>query len=230
MTKHIPFILCLGLTPLLGQTPAEEPTPEQLLAIAEASVKLPARGAWRITFSRVAPPEKSANPAFLASSLEASRVGGVQRDLITWPDKKISEAWWLGKAWLAEDPNVAGVLFNVIRWPGRVGLAGWIGRDSLKGIRDFNGKKCIVFEADLPLVVFWPGYVIPDPNRSARLKAEAFISLDEGKLLRVQLGEVNADFTWLTPPDGELVVTPRFAKRYLAIQKALGPELKGAGN
>lgn len=227
MIKHALFLLGIAL---MSANAAEDPTPEQLLAIAEKAVKLPERGAWRITFSRDGASADSPAPANLAASLEATRVGRIQRDVITWPDGKTSEAWWLGKAWLADDPKADGLLFNVIRWPGRINLAGWIDRDSLKGIGSLNGKKVIVFESEAPLILFWPGYAIPDPDRAAKLKAQAFIALEEPRLLRVKLGDIVADFAWKTPPVGDLAVPPRFVKRYAAIEKALGPELKGARN
>lgn len=228
MIKFTLFLLGLALMPAFAQN---DPPPERQLAIAEAAVRLPERGAWKITFSRAGTPSAdSPAPVHLAASLEATRVGSIQRDIITWPGGGTSEAWWLGKAWLADDPGAAGLLFNVIRWPGRIGLAGWIGRDSLKGLGILGGKKVIVFESEVPLILFWPGYAIPDPDRGAKLKAQALVSLDEGRLLRVRLGDVNADFTWQSPPAGELAVTPRFAKRYAAIEKALGLELKGARN
>lgn len=227
MIKRVLFLFGIAL---VSATAAEDLTPEQQLAIAEAAVELPERGAWKITFSRDGAPPDSPAPANMATSLEATRVGRIQRDVISWPDGKTSEAWWLGRAWLADDPNATGLLFNVIRWPGRIGLAGWIDRESLKGIGSFAGKKVIVFESEAPLIVFWPGYAIPDPDRSAKLKARAYVSIDERRLVRVQLGDITADFTWRNPPAGGLTVPPRFVKRYAAIEKALGPELKGARN
>jgi hypothetical protein len=229
MTRHILYLLFWAVA-TASASAQENPTPGQQLAIAESAITLPARAAWKITFSQAEPTTDSPVSGRLASSLEAVRVDNVQRDLITWPDGKVSEAWWFGKVWLAEDPAAAGILFNVARWPKRIGLASWINQESLKGIATLGDKKVILFEADIPLIVLWPGYVIPDSNHSASVHAVAWISLKEQKLERVSLGGVNADFTWLAQPEGGLPVTPRFEKRYEAIQKALGPELKGARN
>mgnify|MGYP001222863623 CR=1 FL=1 len=226
MIKRLLFFSGIAL---VTATAAEDPTPEQQLAIADAALRLPERGAWTVTFSRAESAAGSPAPAHLASSLEATRVGDVQRDVITWPDGKTSEAWWLGRAWFAEDPRVEGVLFNVNRWPGRIGLTGWIGRDALKGVGEFGGRKVIVFEAEVPLIILWPGHVIPDPDHHAKLKAQAFVSVDERRLVRVQIGDLIADFTWNPPPVGEPAVPPRFVKRYAAVEKTLNRERKGGG-
>ncbi|XHR30444.1 MAG: hypothetical protein ACFUZC_07745 [Chthoniobacteraceae bacterium] len=217
MNKLLLSLLLIFAQSGLAQEAALPPSPDQIFAVAKQAIQLPERAAWRVDFQN-----NTLTESLKITKIESVRTGNLQRDLVFWADGVQTESWYAGVNYVAEMPRVKGFLSEVASWPeNEFGLASWISRENLKGVFQISGHAVIVFEANLHRDQDAPGFLI---DSGPKIHLIAYISLKDARLVRLKIGEITADITWLPAPTEPLSVPERiaktFAKRHISFDTA----------
>ena len=227
MNRLLAFLL-LAAPAAWAQSDKPPLTPAEMTALARKSVALPERSAWRVDFGKTGG-AAGAFGGWDVQSIASARVGSTQRDAIIWGDGRVSEAWWIAGDYGAVDPATGNMLFTVARKPvGELGWISWISEKNCRGIVMFQGHPRIFFQADVPWLVYWPGYLTADAEGGSKLALGAYFSPEDGALVAISLGDRLAAFTWLEPPAGALAPGPEFAAQFQKIREKVSAKFRRA--
>ncbi len=216
------ILACMAVSASVWAQSAEPPlTPAEMTDLARKSVALPENCAWKVEFA------KGAFPGQDVQAIASARTGPVQRDTIVWGDGRTSEACWIGGDYGAIDPATGNMLFTVARKPiGELGWISWISEKNCRGVVNFKGQPCIFFQADVPWMVYWPGYLTADAEGGSKLTLGAYFSLKNGTLVAISLGGSLANFTWLAPPAVPSEPSQEFAAQFQKIRQKVSAKFR----
>jgi hypothetical protein len=223
MNKFALFFACLILTFSSVATLAQEPL-----------VKFPSGdSAWTVdvTYPDSSPQNTTTSPHI--QKVEVVTKNDIRMSRLTWSDNHTTEVWQLTSPGLQVFeyptnhaiyvvPSNDSTMLSIMPPKFDQTLFDWLDKDALKGPDDYQGVKCLKYEAKVSVKLNRPGSTTPNATLPP-VDYKAWI--DKDKLLPVALDNgVSLNlFEFHSPPSQPLVMPEKFQAELKRYQTALAP-------
>lgn len=145
-------------------------------------------------------------------------VGTVSRSVLSWSDRKTTEAWWLQKrGWLLFDHPDGGVMLTAnpqmhLLWRPGAEMFSWVGHQTFVKEISYNGKSCRYYRRESPR-----------PSGDPLIDSEAWIASETSLPVALRHGATIYTFTFNPPPASAPVLPERFQKELSRAETAMLP-------